>query len=864
MKGDLYGFHRLLPASTHMNWFHNIFHKERENPGKLLSDIQEKFFIFLNILEKNNQILKTIGDMEEKLQGDYLFDINYIISSLSKIRSGVKDIIDQLITIGGQRYSPLEKQLQAINNDIDCMIPVNKAVVKDDFTIPIEELSGKRSVSVGSKIAQLGELKSKLGLAVPEGFAISAWSYKHFVDANSLQEKINKSINKLDIKHYNDLVRISNEIQGMIKSNPVPDDLVSAIQKRYKELKERSHAKGVSLRSSAIGEDTSLSFAGQYATFLNVRDNELIDKYREVLASKFTPKAIYYFLSHALSESELAMGVGCMAMVDASVSGVMYTLDPVHPEKECLVLNSIYGLGKYLVDGTIMPDVFKISKKDMTVKESLTAVKPVRLVMGSNGGTVEEPVPASEQNMPSLNDEQIKLLTDIAMRIENHYGCPQDIEWAIDQSRRLFLLQTRPLRVIKARPPVLSPDTSKLEALLSNGITVCPGAGAGRVFHAHSIQDLSNIPDGTVLVANNPFPGLITAMGRVNAIVTESGGIASHMATLAREYRVPTLCGARGAMGIASGKPVTVDATGGIIYEGIHRDLIDARRPDYEFFDQTAIFELLKNILTKISPLSMIDSTAPSFQPENCRTFHDITRFVHQKAMEEMFTTATDVGFREEIGLRLKSDIPLAMNVIYIDRTVSGSIREKSLPDNEIDSVPMNAFWSGVKEEGWPSAPPVNLMGMVSVLSTQMLRGERYGFLEKSFAILGKEYMLLGLYMGYHLSTIEAMCSDDLDKNYIRMQYKEGGASLDRRIRRISLLKDILSCMGFENFSESDFLDSMLYHTDRQSIIEKLHLLGRISMMFKQLDMALSNDSVTRWYRDDFVKRLNLSKNNSG
>lgn len=841
-----------------MNWFRSIFQSDRKNPDTLLSDVQKKFFIFLEILDKNQRILKLIGDMEDKLLGEYLFDINYLLSSLSEIRSGVLDITEKLITIGGPQYGPLKKRFDAINNDIDGMLPAGGTVVRDDFTIPIGELSGERAGSVGNKVARLAELRSKLGLPVPDGFAISAWSYKHFIHANSLQEKINKSIHRIDIRHYDDLVRISDNIKSMINAAAVPEDLARAIQGSYTELKHRTGAPGVSLRSSAIGEDTSLSFAGQYATFLNVRDNELIDKYRQVLASKFTPKAIYYFLSHDLSESELAMGAGCMVMVDAFASGVLYTLDPVHPEEECMVINSIYGLGKYLVDGTITPDIFIVSRKDMTVKDARTAAKPVRLVMDAKGGTIEEQVPHSMRKMPSLTGEQIKYLAGIALKIEGHYGCPQDIEWAIDRNGGLFLLQTRPLRVIRTKPPAVFPDVSELVTLLSKGMTVCPGAGTGTVVHVHSAQGLSVVPDGAVLVARNPFPGLITVMPRVHALVTESGGVASHMATLAREYRVPTLGGAAGAMEIAEGTPVTVDATGAIVYRGIHPELVDARRPDEGLFAQTAIFELLRRVLTRISPLSLIDPGAGTFTPENCKTFHDITRFVHQKAMEEMFITATDAGSGEEIGMRLKSEIPLAVNLIYIDRPMFGSVRDKWIMDNETGSVPMDAFWSGIKEEGWPSVQPVNLRGVVSVLSTQMLRGEGYGFLEKSFAILSREYMLLGLSMGYHFSTIEAMCSDDPGKNYIRMQYKEGGASLDRRIRRISLLKDILSCMGFENFSESDFLDSMFSHSDRRVISEKLHLLGRISMMFKQLDMALSTDSIMKWYRNDFMKRLDL------
>ncbi len=326
-----------------MKWFCNIFQHKGDDSKEALKDIQDKFVGFLTLLDKNNQVLKVIGDMEEKSQGEYLFDINYIRASLSEIRSAVGEIIERLIALGGKRYESLRQRYAAIDSEVSRILLENRPIEEDEFTIPFERLSRERAFSVGSKSAQLGEMKSKLGLPVPEGFAISAWAYKHFVDANDLQSRISELINSLDIKRYDQLLRVSEEIRAMIISSPVPEDLSEAIRKSHTELIERSPSDGFALRSSAIGEDTLFSFAGQYATFLNVRGDKLVGRYREVLASKFTPKAIYYFLSHSLSESELAMSVGCMAMVDAVASGVLSTLDPAQPEDACLTINSISG-----------------------------------------------------------------------------------------------------------------------------------------------------------------------------------------------------------------------------------------------------------------------------------------------------------------------------------------------------------------------------------------------------------------------------------------------------------------------------------------------------------------------------------------
>jgi pyruvate,water dikinase len=844
-----------------LSWIRNIFRQERGNSDKLLSEIQKKFSVFLDILDTNNQILSIISDLEEKSQGEYLFDINYITKNLKAIREGIRGLIEKLIFIGGEEYLPLKDKFSEIDAGIDAIIGGNRALIKDDFTIPIKQLNKERAYSVGSKIAQLGEISSKLGLSVPEGFAITSWAYKHFVDRNNLQEQISKSIHKLDIKNYDDLIHTSDQIQTLIKSSAVPADLGLAIKNSFSDLKNHSPAKGFAVRSSALGEDTIFSFAGQYATFLNVKENEIIDRYREVLASKFTPKAIYYFLSHSLSEAELAMSVGCMEMINSAISGVLYTLDPVHPEEQCLLINAIYGLGKYLVDGTVTPDVFKVSKQDGSVKETRLALKSIKLIMNEGGGIKQEPVPESMQGAPSIDQKTIKLLVDTGLDIERHYGCPQDIEWAIDHNNRLFILQTRPLRVIKTKNARFPADVSRLNAIITGGTTVCPGAGTGLIYHADTPHQLASVPDGAILITHVPFPGIIMVMSRVRAIVTEQGGSASHMATIAREYRIPTLTGVQGAAGIPAGKEVTVDATGAVIYAGKQEQLVEARQLDYDPADQSAIFELIKKVLTRISTLNLIDATAEDFKPGNCKTFHDITRFVHQKAMEEMFHSCSAMGCKEDIGVKLKTGIPMSINIIYIDRTMADYSKNKWIEEDHLDSVPMTAFWNGVKKEGWPSTPSVNLSGLISVMSTQMLRTQQNDFLEKSFAILGKEYMLLGLHMGYHFSTVEAMCTDDGNKNYIRMQYKDGGAALDRRVRRIRVLSEILSDMGFSNITEADFLDSSVHYQSCSFIVEKLQVIGRLTMMFKQLDMALANDSVAQWYKADFLKRLNLQKN---
>jgi pyruvate,water dikinase len=345
----------------------------------------------------------------------------------------------------------------------------------------------------------------------------------------------------------------------------------------------------------------------------------------------------------------------------------------------------------------------------------------------------------------------------------------------------------------------------------------------------------------------------------VSAIVTEVGGVASHMATLAREYRVPTLAGVEKATALPEGERVTVDATGGSIYAGEHPELVEARRPETELFEDIAIFDLLERVLRKIVPLNLLHPSAPEFRAKGCRTLHDITRFAHQKAMEEMFSGAAEAGRRRRIGLRLQTPIPLEVRLIDIDGSPARQDRRRKIALDDVTSAPFRAFWRGVEEQGWPAhARPVNLTGFVSVVTTKMGTASREDFAEASFALVSAQYMLLSLHLGYHFTTFESMCTPEPSKNYVRMQFKGGGASSDRRVRRIGLVMDLLSRMGFEHASRGDFLDSSLSYADEATVAERLRLLGRLTMLTKQLDMALANDSVTRWYTEDFARKLGL------
>ncbi len=840
-----------------MSWLQHLFGSHASSAATLQT-IQTRFVRFVSLLESNHRVLKIISDMEEKARGDYLFDLAYVRQSVDAIQADLESMVRDLVALGGERYAVLRLRLRAIDAEIAALLCGKPVVVEDRLTIPLGELGSERAASVGSKCAQLGEIKGRLGLPVPDGFAVSAWAYQRFLEANDLRQRIAARLRALDVRCHDDLVRASSDVQSSILSAKVPDDLAAAIERGALDVGRRADATRFALRSSAIGEDTVFSFAGQYATYLNLTSDELADAYRRVVASKFTPQAIYYLLSHSFLESDAPMAVGCVAMVDARAAGVIYTRNPVDPADSSIVIQAIWGLGKLLVDGSVTPDVYRLDRASGALVDATIARKPVRLRLCAAGGVERVVVPEAEQRAAAISETEARTLADFARRLEAHYGTPQDIEWAIDTRGRCFILQSRPLRLI-APESAAAPATEGLEVLLAGGSTACPGAGAGPVFHARSLSDLGAVPAGAVLVARDPIPGLVTVMDKVSAIVTCVGGVASHMATLAREYRVATLVGLENAFELAAGRTVTVDATGCRVYAGLHPELVAARRPDTRSADDNPVVAMLGRVLKKVAPLNLLHPVDPDFTAERCTTYHDLTRFAHQKAMEAMFATAREVDNLSALGLRLKSSIPMPMNIISVDQDLGRAARGKLIALEAIDSPPLAAFWSGILKEGWPSQRVgADVKGFAALLASTAAGADTAEFREDSFAIVGRDYLLASLRMGYHFSTIEAIASADIGKNQVRMQFKGGGTLPDRRLRRVWLLTRVLELLGFESLNRGDFLDARASYEPAEAIRDKLYVLGRLTIMTKQLDMALSNDEVAEWYASDFIRKLGL------
>ncbi|HZE22171.1 MAG TPA: PEP/pyruvate-binding domain-containing protein, partial [Desulfobaccales bacterium] len=489
--------------------------------------------------------------------------------------------------------------------------------------------AGWREV-VGGKNANLGEVKNRVGLPVPGGFAISTYAYKVFLDHNDLAARLTTLLGGWRLEDLDSLARVSDDLKQMILAAQVPPELEAAISAAYERLAVREGRRPmVAMRSSAVGEDLPLTFAGQYATYLNVPPESLVRRYKNIVASLFTPRALFYYKNKGFKEEEMAMGVVVMLMVPARASGVLFTRSPDSPDQEAAFINAVWGLGRYAVGGVINPDHYLVAHQPPgQVLARTIPPKEVMLNCRDGGGEEEAAVPPAQINAPCLDQAQMAQLAQWATTLEAHFGKPQDVEWALSEDAQLWLLQSRPLQLPVRKAAEKPVRTLKdYDVLLDQGTVACRGVGAGPVVLVRRDEDLKQFLAGGVLVARHTSPKYVTVMSQAAAILTDAGSPTGHMALLAREFQVPTIINTGSATQIlTAGQVVTVDANYNNVYAGMIHELLEPR-PKNDLAD-SPVFQTLESVLQKIVPLNLINpQDTDSFWPENCRTIHDIIRY---------------------------------------------------------------------------------------------------------------------------------------------------------------------------------------------------------------------------------------------
>jgi pyruvate,water dikinase len=421
--------------------------------------------------------------------------------------------------------------------------------------------------SVGGKGANLGEL-TRAQLAVPPGFVVTAEAFLRSMQAAGIREALAKEVAALNADAPAALKATADRLRGQVLAAGLPGPLRREIDAAYRELGGGKELR-VAVRSSATAEDTAgTSFAGMHETFTNVLGAEAVAaRVLDCWASLYGQRVLSYRKAIHLAE-EPSLAVVVQAMVDSERSGVMFSADPASGDPGRVVVEAALGLGEVVVGGKVEPDTYTVAKKGLSLLEVRVGHQAFKVARDADGVEKELPLTEDEARARVLTDGEVRELAALAVRVEEHYQAPQDIEWAHD-GKRFLLVQSRPItkRLLPPAPGVPAPQGEAPPAV--SGLGASPGVASGPVRVLRAPSDGGWLKDGDVLVAPMTSPDWLPTMRRAAALVTDSGGMTCHAAIVSRELGIPCVVGTREATRVLrEGEVVTVDGTRGRVTLG--------------------------------------------------------------------------------------------------------------------------------------------------------------------------------------------------------------------------------------------------------------------------------------------------------
>ncbi len=827
------------------------------------------FARFRAVIDSNTKALELIADMGDKLSGDYIFDMAYIRQVSRDLSEAVFRSIHNLNVLCQNKYDILYQKFDQINAQIENLIEGN--IKNVSLIMWLDEVGPEAIDFVGGKMAHLAEIKRRLGFSIPNGFILTSSAFYEYISFNNLEKEIKnfkKALENRDITLEEQRKKIQKAILEGRLSPSLEKNLSDALL-RYKEI---CGDRPLVVRSSAQEEDQELSFAGLFKTIINVSPAlpALSQAYKQVIASLFGTKALEYakrFGSHLL---DMAMAVGFLELIEARTSGVIFTVNPQDPKLETILITANWGLGIAIVEGSLPVDHFIVSRKDPNHILQKKISEKTHYFVPQKEEIVETYLPEDIKRKPCLVDEEIKVLAKAGLSLERYFKRPQDIEWTIDDKGSLYILQSRPLqllnKVIEVKP---LPEIKQKYQIIAEkkGLIAQGGIASGPVFIAYNLEDLDKFPEGAVLVARRDSSHFVRIMPKAAAILTDIGSPTSHMATLCREFRVPAIVGMGNITELVKpGEVITVDADDNYIYRDRVEELLKFQAASQLDLAHTKEFRLLRKILHLVAPLNLVDPLIKDFRPEACKTFHDILRFCHEKAVQELINIGKDTKtlLDKHITKKLKLAIPAGILVIDLD---GGLIDEAQSKDEvtieDVNCLPFKAVLRGMLTPGiWQTeAVQMDIKDFISSMIKTPDITPRYA--GENLAAISTYYLNLNLRFGYHFNILDTYSSPNVRENHIYFRFLGGATDLSKRSRRIRLIEKILSYYDFNVITKGDLLVARLSNLPLEEIERLLEMIGRLIGFTRQLDVFMEDDSsIERAFKGFISGKYNIRGQN--
>ncbi len=759
------------------------------------------FRTFKRILAANTAALEGMARMDRALGGEYVFDAAYLESAVREVCRLTHLSAYHLNGMADETWVGLYDAYLTVKDALEDILAGGMGLYASRRVLPFAEIGWEMEPLVGLAAAGLAVLGRRMGLPAPDGLAVTATG----------------------------MVDLAGEDREAVLG-----EVEAGVAALYARL---GGPRPLELTLSAAGADG----AGK------------------VLATAVADSAAAAAQAVAElardREAEAAVAVCLRPLLAGTLAGTLQTLahDPNLPPAMLATARPMAAAAPADRAAPVDRCWFSRAAPHAPLR-TRPAVKPLDSAL-PGGRPLFPSRGRSLRGSGFLTPRQGATLAELGLAAERALGGPCLLSWVLDVDGGFWLTGLEPAETAYpewADEPEADDDFPGADdLLLSGGQIACGGVGAGPVVRLNDDTAPAAVPLGSVGVARTASPALSRLVPRLGALLAEVGTPASHLATVAREHRTPAIFGLKGAVDLAAGTLVTVDAEQTAVYRGVAESLLrqaamlDARlgsEPEYL---------VLRRLLRHIRPLNLVDPEAATFAPAHCRTCHDILHFAHEKAVESLL--AIDVSGRGGLGTprRLREESPFALGVVDVGGGLAGDGDTVAL--DEVTSLPLKAFLEGLLRPETRRQEPARL-GLGDIMAGL---GRTSRALEAApraaganLALAAADYANITLRLGYHFSVVDAVVSDRPEHNAIYFRFAGGFADGDRRARRADLLLAVLERLGFRASRQGDLVVGKRKLLEADEALNVLRLLGALAAYTRQLDVELaSEDDVARFVR---------------
>lgn len=779
-----------------------------------------------NLADKSTKSLKILSDLKA--------DLNHAKRFSSRIKRPVRRVIEEVLLmseelnlITGNRHQDLYKVIFRIKKGTEDLFK-DHDVSNIPIAVSLENDFASDPKVCGNKASGLAALWAEFESGIPESFVVTSAGYKLFTDREDPGERIRLLLeDDLDLKDY-DLAEVrASRIRSCIEKAEVPGEVKKAISGFAERIDPSKTAKWA-VRASFVDENGDHSFAGQFDNFVDVGFKDLETAYKQVIAGKFSAKALMYRAMSGFREIKTPMAVLFTVMSPLKLKGTIETIDLNSETEKTVVVN------------------YHASDLKSTVSVYFHADKNQNLYFSKITGD-------SYDNLEKSH--LIQEAAEKAWKARNRLGFDISLEWGVDDDNRLVFIQCKKIRLNNKSSFLYVPDSDS-PLLTSGGKTLFPGKAEGNIVFLESVKDIGKVTKGCVVLIKKPEEFLVPVLPLVSSVLIVDADPLDPVLSLIKDLSIPCIY----QLGDEADKLfdkniVSIDATGRKIFNGVKwpnlRESVLARiNTRTKIKGQSSLYDY-------ILKLNLKNPDSPTFKAKLCGSVCDILWYIQEKASAAIFEFCDT--YKKNNGLksyRIKTDLPLNLQVIELDSSFCKTQGRLNIPEN-ISSKTFMALWSGISDKRlfWPKRWERKMADTPSEFSEIVLGGNKGPRRKKdlNYIMLSKDYINLNARISFHYVMIDCAAGPGVENNHIHFRFRDGGGSYESRKLCACFLERVLQHQGFGVERKQDIVNAWYRFFPEEDTLAKLEMTGRLIVCARELDAVLRNSLDVKLYCDYFI-----------